>query len=194
MRLKPVSSGGRRRPVGALNVGNSVLLQANASIAPRSRALHRRCSRKCSDQQVLRSHPRFIDSRKSGPITASISAVRRWPAGLAEHADSSKCYANGCAGTCLLPAMCLLTTNQFPRSIPVTGERRSKLGRRTQRSFPTRPQRLRMSSTRQSDPGLVTVDKLDPGGLQCASNRSQIVDRGDPSAFFKVANGALAQI
>jgi hypothetical protein len=34
MRLKPVSAGGRRRPIGGLNVGNSILLQANASIAP----------------------------------------------------------------------------------------------------------------------------------------------------------------
>lgn len=37
MRLKSVSAGGRRRPIGGLNVGNSVLLQANASIAPCSR-------------------------------------------------------------------------------------------------------------------------------------------------------------
>jgi hypothetical protein len=51
-----------------------------------------------------------------------------------------------------------------------------------------------LSSPRQSDPGLVTINKFNAGSLERATNSSQIVDRRNPSALFKVADGALAQI
>ena len=44
------------------------------------------------------------------------------------------------------------------------------------------------------DPGLVAIDKLDSRSLKRAANSGQIVDRWDPSALFKVADGALAQV
>jgi transposase len=56
---------------------------------------------------------RFIGSRRSSPVTASISDARRWPDGLAAHAGGWKHCTSDCAKTCLLPAICSPTT---PRS------------------------------------------------------------------------------
>jgi hypothetical protein len=50
------------------------------------------------------------------------------------------------------------------------------------------------SSPHRSDPGLVAIDKLNSGSFKRAANSGQIVDRWDPSALFKVADGALAQV
>ena len=46
--------------------------------------------------------------------------------------------ANGYPGTRLLPTICLRATREFPCSIPVMDERKSELGRITQRSYPLR--------------------------------------------------------
>jgi hypothetical protein len=55
--------------------------------------------------------------------------------------------------------------------------------------------RLRSAmSTAQSDTGLVAVDEFNARRFERAPNSSQIIDRRDPPAFFKVADSALAQV
>jgi hypothetical protein len=56
-------------------------------------------------------------------------------------------------------------------------------------------QRLRPTpSTAQSDTGLVAIDEFNARRFKRAPNSSQIIDRRDPPAFFKVADSALAQV
>ena len=51
-----------------------------------------------------------------------------------------------------------------------------------------------LSSPYRSDPGFVAIDELHSGSFKCAANSGQVVDRREPSALFKVADGALAQV
>jgi hypothetical protein len=49
-------------------------------------------------------------------------------------------------------------------------------------------------STAQSDTGLVAVDEFNARRFERAPDGSQIIDRRDPPAFFKVTDSALAQV
>src|SRR4051812_14857254 len=54
--------------------------------------------------------------------------------------------------------------------------------------------RRKVPLTGQSHAWLIAIDEFDSSELQGSPNGGQVVDRGDSATFFKVANGALAQV